>query len=213
MALQYTHRPLNGQWPGPRSSVGLRSPFGANWGGTLELLEREIKALGGRNVVLALNVSERDIRNDGGVRADARIRDHAVIIEFKRGPDLLSFPCDRFRFWQDNVRAIALALEALRKVDRYGVRTGRQYEGFKALPGAGASSATMHVSEAAEIIADLSGEAIEGADLLTDRWRARDAVRSAASRTHPDRFIGDPQAFQRVQEAKRILEAHHGGAL
>lgn len=38
--------------------------------------------------------------------------------------------CDR---WQDNVRSIALGLEALRAVDRFGIsREGQQYAGFRA---------------------------------------------------------------------------------
>lgn len=40
----------------------------------------------------------------------------------------LSYPCDTFTTLQDNLRVIALALEALRMVDRYGVtRRGEQY--------------------------------------------------------------------------------------
>lgn len=213
MALQYSHRPLHGEWPGKRTLHPGRSPFGANWGGTLDLLDREIFKLGGRDVVLALNVGERDIRQDGGVRADARIRDPGVIIEFTVGPNRLSFPCDRFNHWQDNVRAIALALEALRKVDRYGVRSGSQYEGYKKLPGAGASTGSMHVTKAAGIVADHSRDETELDEVLGDRSVARDAIRRAMANTHPDRPHGDAAAFQRVQDAKRVLEAHHGGTL
>lgn len=213
MTLQYTHRPLNGSWSGPRTSRPGNSPFGSNWGGTLELLERELRHLKAKDVVLVLNVGARDVRNDGGLRADARIRDHAVIVEFRSGPDRLSFPCDRFNFWQDNVRAIALALEALRKVDRYGVRSGRQYEGFKALPGAGGSTVTLSLGEAATAIAEAAADGHIPADIAASPTAARAAIRLATAKTHPDRQGGDARAFHRVQEAKKVLTAHHGGAL
>lgn len=48
--------------------------------------------------------------------------------------DTFQFAVDKFPSWQDNLRAIALGLEALRKVERYGfVKDDEQYTGFKAL--------------------------------------------------------------------------------
>jgi hypothetical protein len=44
-----------------------------------------------------------------------------------------SFATDEYDDWQDNVRAIALSLEALRAVERWGVSKGRQYAGFALL--------------------------------------------------------------------------------
>lgn len=66
----------------------------------------------------------------------------------------LRLPCDTFSYWKDNVRAVALALEALRKIDRYGVRTGSQYAGFKALP---ADDVEMTPELAADFIARAAG--------------------------------------------------------
>lgn len=45
---------------------------------------------------------------------------------------------DTYEHWQANVRAIALTLEALRAVDRYGATQGRQYAGFQQLTAGGA---------------------------------------------------------------------------
>ncbi len=45
----------------------------------------------------------------------------------------LVYATDCCDFWQHNVRSIALGLEALRAVDRYGIsRRGEQYAGFRA---------------------------------------------------------------------------------
>jgi hypothetical protein len=61
--------------------------------------------------------------------------------------------------WQHNVRAIALGLEALRKVDRYGItRRGEQYAGWKALPAGIGIGATHMTSEVAtKVIIEESG--------------------------------------------------------
>jgi hypothetical protein len=49
----------------------------------------------------------------------------------------LVFATDAYEDWQHNVRAIALTLEALRAVDRYGTTGGRQYAGFRQLTAGG----------------------------------------------------------------------------
>lgn len=47
----------------------------------------------------------------------------------------MRYRCARFRSWQENVRAIALGMEALRKVERYAItEADQQYAGFMALP-------------------------------------------------------------------------------
>lgn len=48
--------------------------------------------------------------------------------------DAYQFAVDTFVHWQDNLRAIALGMEALRKVARYGIVKGNeQYSGWKQL--------------------------------------------------------------------------------
>lgn len=137
---------------------------------------------------------------------------------------LLSFPCDTFdsgRYtrggpgwrrlpgWQVNVRAIALGLEALRKVERYGIANqGEQYRGWNALPPATPMGpAKMTVDEAARLLADAAGlGSDQAAGLIVDEAAAQDAYRAAVKQHHPDRG-GDPAAFRRLQEAKELLDA------
>ena len=46
----------------------------------------------------------------------------------------LVYDTDEFPHWHDNLRGIALGLEALRKVERYGIaKRGQQYAGFAEL--------------------------------------------------------------------------------
>ena len=183
-----------------------------DWDGTTSLLERELEHLEATGVVLQMNVSERDIRNDGWIRANARPAHPGVILSFNArriGP--LSYPCDTYDDWQANVRAIALSLEALRAVDRHGVtKRGEQYSGFAQLPPGGGSSTTMTAQVAADTLADAADNDFDVADLLTDAAAVKYAYRYAAKRAHPDAG-GSVEWFQRVQLAKTVLDRHHGG--
>lgn len=125
-------------WPPDFSRTrNFSNPFRAGWSSTLNLLERELDNLGAHEVVIEAFFEEGDLRLDGWPRANAWPRHPGVIVSFdsKHGP--LRYGTDAFSDYQANVRAIALGLEALRKVDRYGIgKRGEQYVGWKAL-GAG----------------------------------------------------------------------------
>ncbi|VXB34509.1 molecular chaperone DnaJ [Pseudoclavibacter sp. 8L] len=190
-----------GEWPGKLTPVRRRSAFGSTWTTTLELLDRETRALGGKNVRLQVAIPPQHFRLDGRPRATAKAEHPGVILTLDSKHGALSYPCDTFDDWQDNVRAIALALEALRKVDRYGVtRGGEQYRGFLAL----------EVSPAQRIDAALAAIWLAAHDEPTPAgWRpsepqARHALGRAKRRTHPDAG-GNAEAFQRVTEAEKYL--------
>lgn len=202
------------KWPGPRTRVRQRSPFSASWTSTLELLRKELRALRAKDVLLQTFHSENQLRQDGLPYANARTPDDPGVIltfESKHGP--LSFPCDTYRHWQDNIRAIALAMEALRKVDRYGVtKSDEQYRGWKALPGGGESSSTMTAEAAAAFLSKACDGDCSANALLQSAVNLAPAYRHAARRLHPDAG-GSTEDFQRLQTAKAVLEAHHyGGA-
>jgi hypothetical protein len=213
VAFDYKTVPLPASWPGTQTPgyQRVRSKFKTNWGGTLELLDREIRYLNGKQVELAIGVTPRDIRNDGGVRADARIQNPAVILSFTSGADRLQFPCDNYNWWQDNVRAIALAMEALRAVDRHGVQQGRQYQGFKALPSS-TNGQDVTVEQALQTIRDASGLVLPNALAQLEPATAKDAVRRARARAHPDAG-GNPDLFQKVQNAAAVLSGRVGVTL
>lgn len=187
--MTYTVRPID-QWPGSLvRGRRRRSPFRAGWSATASLLKRELEQLGARDTVLMIAVEESDIRLDGLLRASARPIHPGVIIAFDSRYGPLKYSSDVFADWQDNVRAIALGLEALRKVDRYGItKRGEQYTGWKQLE-AGANGVVMSAARAREILEDYGG------------WR------NALKSTHPDAG-GDPEQFRLVQEARAVLAAH-----
>jgi len=83
------------------------------------------------------------IRQDGGDDRVAAKRHHpdaggkhADFVAIQAAVDpakRLVYATDCCQFWQHNVRSIALGLQALRAVDRYGIsRRGEQYSGFRA---------------------------------------------------------------------------------
>lgn len=122
-------------WPYPSTPDGDRRSvytFKAGWADTMDYLEREIRMIGGSEIIIGAGFTEGDIRRDGMPRADARKPIHPGIeISFSSQHGRLTYATDVCDFWQHNVRSIALGLEALRAVDRYGIsRKGQQYAGF-----------------------------------------------------------------------------------
>jgi hypothetical protein len=134
----YVFRPLGPWLEGNTANRRSRYVMRAGWQNTLDLLARELDYLDARHIVIQADFSESDLRVDGMPRSNARAPYHpGVRIAFKSKHGPLTYATDAYEFWQHNVRAIGLGLEALRAVDRYGVtRRGEQYTGWKQL-GAG----------------------------------------------------------------------------
>lgn len=170
--------------------------------------------------MIEIDVQESDLRLDGTLRANARPSSSAVVLAFESTHGPLLYRCDRFYTnyhdqgpeWQHNLRAIALTLEALRAVDRYGAtETGQQYAGFKALP-AGRAMPPSHMTrtQAIELVERVAiGD--DGANLErtlqrlnADEALLRDALRQAKAMTHPDRR-GDRVMWDQVEQAAQVL--------
>lgn len=177
--MNVTFRPLP-VWPYPATRARRsRYTFKAPWSNTLSLLQREVGNLRGTNIVLGAGFREADLRLDGMPRAGAKEPGHPGIeISFDSRHGRLVYATDVCERWEHNVRSIALGLEALRAVDRYGItRRGEQYAGWKQLgSGTGAPSPQR------------------GAELVTEHG----SVRAALMATHPDHG-GDPDDFAAVQ--------------
>jgi len=129
----------------------------------------------------------------------------SVIISFesKHGP--LWYATDVFDHWHANLRALALGLEALRKVERYGItKRGEQYTGWRQLgSGIEMPAAQMTEMEALEFLRIHAGWSY-GPD-YDDHEDIERAYRQAAKTLHPDAG-GSTADSQRLQEAKRLLD-------
>lgn len=179
--MNVTFRPID-QWPGELTKRRPSSPFKAGYMDTERLLRYEVGKLDGKLLVAQLAIEEVDLKVDGRPKLRANYQHPGVIVSFesKHGP--LRYATDQFNHWHANLRAVALGLEALRKVDRYGIsKRGEQYTGWRALESSGAN-----FNAAQELLDSYGG------------------LKEALKATHPDRG-GDPDQFGRVQEARRVL--------
>lgn len=162
--------------------TGIDPGFKASWSDTQELLRREAEHLGARQIIIEAAVREQDIRQDGMLRAQARPAHQGVAVILTRtrhGRDMRlqarlvgaeggSRP-GRDVDWKHNVRAIALTLEALRRVERYGTTpSSEQYSGFLQLPAGGRTQEDL-VALGAELV------------------KLADGYRQAVQLHHPDR--------------------------
>jgi hypothetical protein len=206
----WTVRPLQNAHLIP---LGLtRSPFEAPWIRTEQLLTRELTWLEAKRSVLELDLTEAALRIDGGVKANARMFSPRARLSFESVHGPLSYATGRYSDWHSNVRAIALSLEALRKVDRYGItRAGEQYTGWRALP---ATSSVDQVRVAALRVARIAASPAVTDDVVVDKILSdpdayRAVYRQAARNAHPDHG-GDRDRWARLEAARSILDAHHG---
>ena len=125
-------------WVHPATSPDRRLPrwtFRESWPDTAALLVRELEHLGARSVLLGIGLTGRDIDDDGWLSANAwpAVHPGVEMTLTDRDGHRLHYATDACEIWQHNVRAIALGLEALRAVDRYGItRRQQQYAGFRA---------------------------------------------------------------------------------
>ena len=214
MTLHTEFRSLNGTWPQKFTNPRQHSRFDSPYEVTLDLLEREVNMLGATHIVIQLDLPDSKIRNDGLPRANAGDPGHpGVIVSFESKWGPLRYMTDTFKKWKDNLRAIALGLEALRKVDRYGIANdGEQYRGYAQL-GSGDDApialGQFSPAEAAKILVDAAGGTPSPESVLEDADRLAGAYRAAARRTHPDHG-GSDDAFALVGAAYRVLRQHHG---
>lgn len=218
-----TFRPID-QWPeGWRDPDRKRrpSPFESGYQQTLTALDKELRHLRARDVFLQVDAAPGQVRNDGQLRADAKVTHPGAILTIDT-PDLgvLVYPCDTFvprgyrssdSGWQVNLRAIALGLEALRKVERYGIADrGQQYAGFGALPPAQpmGEHGAMDPLRAARVLLEAADEpptSIEGMDVEWARRNVDDLFKRAVKRYHPD-VGGDASIFGRITLARDTLK-------
>jgi len=218
--------------PIARPSGGhVSSQFKSSWDATLALLDAELDRVRAKEPTLYVDVAPSRItragRIDGGISA---VRTPGVRLDFmkptRRGgrtEDVpASFPCATYWKVQDNVRGIALTLEALRAVDRYGATTeaGEQYVGFLRLPGPGGVNTTavqLSPERAARILVDAHPD-FRGASPYTREAMARALLdgladesmqfaRVARNAAHPDAG-GSTAAFTTLSAALDVLAQH-----
>lgn len=97
----------------------------------------QVFRLGGENVILSTNIP---LRNDGTPYAEyGSVGDNGVAIYFDLKGKPTCIACDAWSIVMDNMNAVALTLEAMRGIDRWGCTQmlDRMFTGFQGLPAAG----------------------------------------------------------------------------
>lgn len=218
--MRLVFRPL-GAWTDPVTSPRRSHNFRATWTDTLDLLDREVRALGCTSeVVLQVDADERAMRLDGGIRADAKVQYDGIVLSFTSRFGPLRYACDtytavswqRLDGWQANVRAVALGLQALRAVERYGIgMRGEQYQGWAQLGQStiALGERTLTPEEAARLLLDGADEPTAGWQMLVGtseavRVNVVEIWRRAAKLHHPDQG-GDATVFRRLMNARDLL--------
>lgn len=199
-----TLRPIE-QWPLTFTKNRRRSQFSATWSATVKQLDTELRHLGhGRRApsVLQIAMREQDFRlRDGMPRANAVPEHPGVILNIESRHGDLSYPCDTFTRWQDNLRAITLGLSHLRTVERYGItQTGQQYRGWQAIE---AATPQFSADTAEAFIRGIADNEGDGLDLST----LPQVYRRVKGLAHPDRNDGDQSHWDRVEAAAAVLRA------
>lgn len=93
-----------------------------------------IHALGGKDIVLSTNIP---VRNDGlPFGSGGEPSDRGAAVYFKLRGEPVTMACDRFFWVSQNIRALALSIECIRGLERYGASElmQRAFKGFTALP-------------------------------------------------------------------------------
>lgn len=180
--------------------------FSASWSATMELLTSEIEKLGVKGTIaVRIDVQRGDIRQDGMLRARASVGFPGVVVSFESRYGPLSYATDEYDSWQANVRAIALSLQALRAVDRYGVsKSGEQYAGWRAIENGAAAPEFASADEAVRWLREVVD--VPGVEGLSVKL----LLRAAARALHPDANGGDHTAWKRWDSARQLIERAGG---
>jgi hypothetical protein len=183
--MRATFRPLPA-WPyaeRPKATV----PFRSGWEETLDKLELEIRMKGGSDVVIGVVCDESQVSMSGSLKAGSRtaVRHPGVEVSFElETGQRLIFHTDAYATLTHNLRAVAMGLEALRGVDRYGITSGsEQYAGFAQLTAGGPDQ-------------DRGRRLVE----------SHGTIAKALKATHPDHG-GDSQQFADVQAYRTAVGA------
>jgi len=183
-------------WPDgrPRTAPMNRchARFKTSFAAARSNLLREIKLLGGSDCIFSSDIPRRQ---DGLPYADAKPKsgDPGIAAYFNRKGKQLCFACDRYLTVDDNMHAIALTVQALRGIARWG--TGDMMEsafrGYAALPERAGGSNWWDTL---------------GVSINATNEQAREAYRLLAKKHHPD-LGGDAELFRRINEAWKQCES------
>jgi hypothetical protein len=154
-------------------------------------LLRELRLMGVEEHTITIS-SDIPLRADGYPRADrGEPGDPGIAVYFKFDARDLSFACDSYQTTRDNLRALALTIEALRGIQRWGASDlmDRAFRGFAALP-------ERATSPWRETLGFKENELVT-VEKIDSRFR------ELVKKHHPD-YGGNEETFRQITEARSI---------
>jgi len=182
--------------------------FRTSYTRTLEKLQYELEKIGATEILFECSFHANQIRLDGWPKANQSPEYNGIAVSFNH-PEVgrVEYVTDRYFLWQDNLHAIALTLEALRGVERWGVvASGQQYTGFKAIESGNGSRrpAAVWIAKLVEPD-DAERQKVVVDGLLTkSSHMTKVVVRQAKIRAHPDTG-GSHDMYQLLTERLETL--------
>lgn len=164
----------------------------------LLVAKRHNEELRDHECIISTNLRRR--KSDGGIQASQREpEDSGAAVYFMFNGKMRSIACDKWMTVRENLRAIALTVEAMRGMDRWGASEvlNRMFTGFAALP-------APAVSETWREVFQMDGPfSLEPGERLIDRVRRE--YRRLMMKAHPDRG-GSEEEVVRLQRALEEAE-------
>lgn len=163
--------------------------------GARRALTEELTRLGAQNVVLSTNI---ELTRYGEPRSDRKPpTDPGAAVYFTHAGRDMAFACDRWSKVEENVRAIAKTIEALRGIERWGTgdMVAAAFTGFTELP---AHAPPPHWSISLEVARSAPDS------VVIDRYRA------LAKQHHPDRNGGEDTKMKEVNLAFDAFKRERG---
>jgi hypothetical protein len=177
-AFTQTLRPTDGVGTVRYAKVGLSQ--------ATQRLEDQLGRLGAKDALLSTNVALRMDGQPRGGQPEPLDVGVAVYFTFKGAPRC--FACDRWTRVADNIVSIANHVDALRRIERYGVGTIEQaFAGYVGLPAKGQTWKTT------------LGFPV---DATPTRDEIDEAFRDRARAAHPDRQGGSHDAMASLTRAR-----------
>jgi hypothetical protein len=199
-------------WTRPTTPMTMRrhARFRTTYARTLQKLQDELEKIGATEILFECSFASNQIRLDGWPKANQAPQYNGIAVSFNH-PKVgrVEYVTDRYFLWTDNLHAIALTLEALRGVERWGVvASGQQYTGFKALE-AGGNGSTGRRGAAVWIAKLLREDPVQQKPIVdtllggpaVDQTRL---IRDARKHAHPDTG-GSQEMFELLQEKLKTL--------
>lgn len=186
--------PLTWPYGWKRTRFPGKGKFGVTFARARDLLVKEVRLLGGEKLILSSNIP---LRKDGlpSGDVDRQPADAGVALYFTYHDKQMCFASDSYLKVEDNMRALALTIGAIRGIERWGASDmmERAFTGFLQL----ASPMAFDWRDVLGITTD------------ADWGDAEAAYKTARSAAHPDKG-GSPEAFSRVEEAFKAAKQYYG---